>query len=410
MSAGAGEERAETTPTLAPSDAEALAAAVRGLAARGEAALVCGASTELPQGNLPRRADVRLSTAALVGIDVLDADEGVVHVAAGTPVATLREAARREGLDVPLDPPSAASTVGGALAAAALGPRVLGYGRARDQVLGLEVVLGSGERTRCGGRVVKNVTGYDLAKLYVGSHGTLCVIAHAWLRLRPLPEAMSVVAAPIAAGQDAFAAALAAARLPGVRAAALVDEQLASDLGAGFPAPSHAGFLLVVELASDAPVVAQTAAALAAHHGAALAPETAMDAVAALEGAAGGSLHAGSLRLRVTVRPSRLAAAYAPLHEAGAAIVTHPGLGLLCARFALVPDAGSTCIEAALAAARAAARAGEGSAQLAAAPAFACEGRDVFGEPPAALALMRRLKFELDPKGVLNPGLFVGGI
>ena len=410
MSAGAGEQRLKATPTLAPSDAEALAEAVRGLAARGEAALVCGASTELPQGNLPRRADMRLSTAALCGIDILDADEGVVYVAAGTPVATLREAARREGLDVPLDPPSAASTVGGALAAAALGPRVLGYGRARDQVLGLEVVLGSGERTRCGGRVVKNVTGYDLAKLYVGSHGTLCVIAHAWLRLRPLPEAMSVVAAPLAAGQDAFAAALVAARLPGVRAVALVDEQLASELGTGFPAPSRAGFLLVVELASDAPVVAQTAAALVAHHGAALAPDAAMDAVAALEGAAGGSLHAGSLRLRVTVRPSRLAAAYAPLKQSGAAIVTHPGLGLLCARFALVPDAGAARIEAALAAARAAARAGEGSALLAAAPAFAREGRDVFGEPPAALALMRRLKSELDPKGVLNPGLFVGGI
>jgi len=383
---------------------------VRGLGARGEAALVCGASTELPQGNLPRRTGVRLSTLALCGIDVLDADEGVVHVAAGTPVAALREAAHREGLDVPLDPPSAASTVGGALAAAVLGPRALGYGRARDQVLGLEVVLGSGERTRCGGRVVKNVTGYDLAKLYVGSHGTLCVIASAWLRLRPLPEATSIVAAPLAAGQDAFAAALAAARLPGVRAAALVDEQLATELGTGLPAPSRAGFLLVVELASDAPVVAQTAAALAAHHGAALVPNAAMDAVAALEGAARDSLHAGSLRLRVMVRPSRLAAAYAPLKEAGASIVTHPGLGLLCARFALVPDDGSACIEAALAAARAAARAGEGSALLAAAPAFAREGRDVFLQPPAALALMRRLKSELDPKGVLNPGLFVGGI
>jgi glycolate oxidase FAD binding subunit len=398
--------------TLAPADAEALADAVRSLGAEGLAAVVRGAGTELPQGNLPRRVDVLLSTTALRGVDVLDADEGVTHVAAGTPVATLREAARREGLDVPLDPPSPASTVGGTLAAAALGPRTLGFGRVRDQVLGLEVVLGSGERTRCGGRVVKNVTGYDLAKLYVGSLGSLCVITHAWLRLRPLPEEVRTLAAVLPAGAPSFAAALAAARLSGVRAAALVDGALAGELGSALPQAPRDGFVLALELASDATVVSQTAELLASRHGATPLAADAFEAVAALEGAADEARFASALRVRVTARVARLAAVHAALHAAGAALVVHPGLGLLCARFPL--EAGSALpssrVDAVLSAAREAARAGEGSAVLAAAPAFVRDGRDVFGEPPVSLALMRRLKAQFDPKGVLNPGCFVGGI
>lgn len=397
---------------IAPAGAGELAEAVRSLAARGEAALVRGAGTELPQGNLPRSAAAILSTRELGGIGVLDADEGVAHVGAGTPVAALREAAHREGLEVPLDPPSSESTVGGALAAAALGPRTLGFGRVRDQVLGLEVVLGSGERTRCGGRVVKNVTGYDLAKLYVGSLGTLCVVDHAWLRLRPLPEEVRVVAAPLGDGEDAVAAALAAARLAGVRAAALVDAPLASELGEAVEPPDAGCDLLVVELASDEPVVAQGAAALAERHGAVQAPAGAMTAVAALEGPANDARRARTLRFRVTARSSRLAAARAALRAAGALVVTYPGLGLLCARFSLEVEVegAEDLVRRAFAAANAAANAGQGSAILAAGPDAVRAGRDVFGAAPASLALMRRLAAELDPKGVLNPGVFVGGI
>ncbi len=395
-------------PVVEPPDAMALAEAVASLGSRGASALVCGAGTELPVGNIPRRADVRLSTARLRGIDVLDADEGVVHVAAGTPVAALREQARAAGLDVPLDPPSERSTVGGALAAAALGPRTLGFGRVRDQVLGLEVVLGSGERTRCGGRVVKNVTGYDMAKLYVGSHGTLCVISHAWLRLRPLPERSLVVAAPVAAGAAGFAAGLAAARLPGARAAALVDARLVPELGARVPEPPPGDLLLVVELASDAEVVEQGAAALAARHGAVAAG--AIESVGALEGPADDARRADVLRLRVTARSSKLSAAADRLHSAGARLVVHPGLGLLCARFDLAGHDDLERVENALASARAAALAGEGNALLAAGPAFARAGRDAFLAAPQSLPIMRRLASQLDPNEVLNPGVLVGGI
>ena len=137
----------------------------------------------------PPRADAVLSTERLVGIDEFDPSEGVCHVLSGTPLSELRERVAATGWELPLDPPGAGSTVGGCVAAASLGAPVLsGSEPPRDIVLGLEVALASGQRTRCGGRVVKNVTGYDLNKLYTGSFGALGVIEAAWLRLRPKPD------------------------------------------------------------------------------------------------------------------------------------------------------------------------------------------------------------------------------
>src|SRR5262249_61085694 len=91
-----------------------------------------------------------------------------------------------------------------------------------DQGLGLEVVLGDGVLAKCGGRVVKNVTGYDLAKLYTGSLGTLGVIAAAWLRLRPRPERVEHLEAQAGDVTSACARGLAAARSATARAAAVV--------------------------------------------------------------------------------------------------------------------------------------------------------------------------------------------
>ena len=143
--------------------------------------------TRVVLGNPPLRADVRLDLGALRGVLELDRSEGVCHVRGATPLSELREALAGTGWEVPLDV-SDASTVGGALACNAVGPRTHGQGLPRDVVLGLSIAHASGKRTRCGGRVVKNVTGYDLNKLYTGSFGTLGVIVSAWLRLRPRPR------------------------------------------------------------------------------------------------------------------------------------------------------------------------------------------------------------------------------
>jgi FAD/FMN-containing dehydrogenase len=108
---------------------------------------------------------------------------------AGMTLAELQKHLALRGQWLPIDPPHAEQlTVGALLAADASGPRRFGYGTIRDYVIGIKVVLADGSCITCGGKVVKNVAGYDLAKLFIGSRGSLGVIVEATFKLRPLPE------------------------------------------------------------------------------------------------------------------------------------------------------------------------------------------------------------------------------
>jgi glycolate oxidase FAD binding subunit len=374
--------------TLRPDDGDALARCLEHCARFRVAVLPRGGGSRLWLGNPPRGHPVFLSTAGVAGIDELDLGEGVCLVRAGTPLARLREALAGSTWELPLDPPGAGSTVGGVLATAAHGPRAQGFGRPRDCVLGLEVILIGGERTRCGGRVVKNVTGYDLAKLYIGSLGTLGVIEGAWLRLRARPRAVALLEARVPGVDAALSLGLAAARLPTARAAAVLA-----------PAASEA-CELVVELAGEAAAVERDASRLADAGGAGAAEAGALDRVRELQAAAPAGF---GVRARVSALPSRLADAARALRAGGASLVVHPGLGFAYAAFAL-PEDDAAGAERAFECAAAAARAGGGSQRVEAAPAFAKRSRDVFGEPAGALAPMRALKNRFDPDGLLNPG------
>jgi glycolate oxidase FAD binding subunit len=383
--------------TLAPADPDALAATLGVCARRSLPLVVKGGGTRLGIGNRPARAAAWLSTARLAPECRVDADEGVAWVGAATALGELAGAARAAGWLSPLEPQGPRSSVGGALATAASGPRALGLGRARDVVLGLEVVLASGERTRCGGRVVKNVSGYDLAKLYVGSFGTLGVISGAWLRLRPRPEAARVLAAPAGAGGEALA--LAAARTPGARAAALLDASLAARV-----VPGAEEALLLVELAGDAPVVEDAARALG-ERGAGPAPAGALDALCGLER----DPAVAALRFRIQAPSSALARVRQRLRDGGAAVLLHPGQATALAFFGLARD-DETLVDAAWRTVRGALAGLDASFVLEFAPAWAKQGRDVFGARAQLLPLMRALKRQFDPGAILNPGRFVGGI
>lgn len=385
--------------SLRPPDAGALARALAVLAERGLGAVVRGGGSRLGLGNPPRGARLLLDTGALDGIVELDAAEGVLCARAGTPLATLRAALETGGWELPFDPPGAGATLGGVLASAALGPRHGGYGKPRDVVLGIEMVLGDGLRARAGGRVVKNVTGYDLTRLQVGALGTLGVITSAWVRLRPRPAQLAVLSGALGGGAERWERALAAARLPAVRAAALVDPVLAATLEPSRTA--GAGWLLLVELGGDEPAVAQDARLLAERCGAAPASPGAIARLRALQGETFGPV---GLRFRLAVLPDRLDAVSGVLERAGAALLVLPGSGLVFARFALDPEADAAGVDRAWRAAREAARAGEGIAVLEAAPAWAKGARDVFGDAPGTVPLLRALKGRFDPAGVLNPG------
>lgn len=381
------------TRTLVPDDPEALGRALRWMGERELGVLVRGAGTQQALGNVPRRADAFLSTERFGGVLELDADEGVARVGAGCSLGALRDATREAGWEPPLDAPNPGSTLGGILACATRGPRVLGLREPRDAVLGLEVVLGSGERTRCGGRVVKNVTGYDLAKLYVGCLGSLGVITSAWLRLRPLPERRLTLTGVVPGWSQALGSGLAAARADSARSAALV--------GPGWNGRADAaeGITCVVELAGEPEVVERDARRLG-QAGLAAGDAAEMDAVARSLGEASRD----QARFRIQSLPSRLDAAQAELP--GAALLVQPGLGLLHACFEV---SGESELRAALDAAHAASRAGGGSSILEAGPAWTKQERDVFGlEDSPAAELQRGLKQRFDPAGVLNRGRFAG--
>jgi glycolate oxidase FAD binding subunit len=395
--------RLETT--VRPPGAEALAATVRTLAERRLPALVRGGGSRIGLGNPPRGARLVLSTQGLSALRTLDPAEGVLCAEGGATLAGLRDALEGTAWELPFDPPGARTTLGGTLASGAVGPRHPGFGRPRDLVLGLAVVHGDGLRARAGGRVVKNVTGYDLMKLHVGSLGTLGVIESAWIRLRPRPARALVLSASLGDGPDACARALAAARRPSVRAAALVDARLAPAVEPS--AAPATGFLLVVELAGDEPAVASDAAALGATHGAHDASPGALSRVRALQGETFGPV---GLRFRLAVLPDRLDVVSGALEATGGALLVYPGSGLVHARFALEPELDAAGVDRIWRAVERAARAGEGFAVLEAAPPFAKAVRDVYGDAPGEARLWRALKQRFDPAGVLNPGRFAAGL
>jgi glycolate oxidase FAD binding subunit len=381
---------------LQPGDGDELARAVSGLRENGLAALVRGGGNRLELGNPPTRADVLLATDRLAGILELDGEEGVCHALAGTELTVLRAAANEQGWELPLDAPGTGSTLGGVIAAAAVGPRALHYGGPRDVVLGLGSVLGTGERTRCGGRVVKNVTGYDLAKLYVGSLGTLCVIEDAWLRLLPLPECVSgfCVDGPDVAA--AFAQGLAASRRASARAV-VVEMPLSGETK------------LVIELAGQEATVRHDGDWLERELGARTTTVAALDTLRARQHA---KPDLAELCFRFGTVASELGSCASQLATAGASVLAYPGRGHLQARFPAARSGGeaSAAVEFAFGAVAELAKRVRGEFALEAGPASAKAGRDVFGDLGGRLALHRALKAQFDPDSVLNPGRMAGRI
>ena len=163
---------------------------VVGEAARGRKSLLfVGGGTDLDLGARPDRLDVLLRTGRLSRIVEHAPSDQIVVVEAGVTLAALGKALASAGQRLALDPPlPERATVGGVVAANAFGPRRARYGTARDLIIGISIVRADGVRANGGGKVVKNVAGFDMPKLMVGSLGTMGLIATATFRLHPIPE------------------------------------------------------------------------------------------------------------------------------------------------------------------------------------------------------------------------------
>jgi len=162
-----------------------------------------GAGTQLEFGNPLRSADCRVNLASLNRITAYNPAELTVHVEAGLTLGELHSALHANNQTLPLDPwvgPSA--TIGGIAATNAQGP-LRATGTIRDWIIGMTVVHADGRQSKTGGKVVKNVTGYDLAKLYTGSLGSLALIAEISFKLRPRFEKTATAIAELASATDA---------------------------------------------------------------------------------------------------------------------------------------------------------------------------------------------------------------
>ncbi len=224
---------------------------------------------------------------------------------------------------------------------------------------------------------MKNVTGYDMAKLYTGSLGSLGVIESAWLRLRPRPETTRVLERRLDSLEAGCDQGLLAARRPTVLACALLS-----------------GSRLVVEMAGDAAGVAADAAAI----GGELGDVRALEELSALQW--GGAK--GELRFRIAALPSELRAVLTPLLREDLRVLAYPGLGLV---YVCGTEANA---EPLLAAVHAAASAASGPLRCEAAPVKWKRRGDVFGASADELRLYAALKQRFDPQAALSPGRLFG--
>ncbi len=187
---------------VSPASAEEVAACLRAANQRGLRVLAAGGGTEFPA--VEGLADLILHTARLTEIEHYDHADLTVGVGAGTTVAQLNRLVEADKLMFAGDPPlPERCTVGGLLATASHGPLRHGYGAVRDYCIGVRFVTGDGRRAKGGGRVVKNVAGYDLMKLLIGSYGTLGVITSASFKLFPAPRQTRTFLAEFATAKEA---------------------------------------------------------------------------------------------------------------------------------------------------------------------------------------------------------------
>ena len=397
---------------VCPATVEQVCRIIQIASACGLTVVPAGLGAHLGLGAPPQRPFIALSLRSLDRLVEHQPANMTVTAQAGLSVAALQAAVAGSGQWLPVDPPlPAATSVGGLISANLSGPFRFSQGTVRDLLIGITVARPDGTLAKSGGRVVKNVAGYDLGKLYCGALGTLGVVVEATFKLRTLPEETAV--ARITCAGLARAQAL----LEGILTAPL--EPSFIELLASFP-ETGAGHVVVVGFGGPREDVADQSVTLRSLVDAA-------DRLEELEGPERDAVITGLrdsrvrgetfLRLKASVLPARVTGFMTALQEEGRrsgmamAMQAHAGNGIVHVRVSR-PDGFDVRTQARVAVdrLRAEAVALGGTLVVERAAAEVKPGLDLWGGDIQGLALMKRIKQTLDPGGILSPGRFVDNI
>ncbi len=367
---------------LAPDGRTQLVAMVRELAAAKRTFAFAGGGTDLDFGNAPRPLDAVIRTTALNGVIDYAPEDQTITVEAGMRVGALDAVLAEAGQMLPIDVGDRAhATIGGAIATNAFGSRRHRYGSIKDLIVGIEIVRPDGTLARGGGKVVKNVAGFDLPKLMVGSLGTLGGIVGATLRVFPIPEETSAIALDVTPRHSLYRA--------------LIDDRSIDPVAVTWSAESG----VVLTFAGIAAAVEAQIARVVAAADAAGELATVLDADAVLRAHA----RERDVRRRGAWRATVAHALAMPLPlllAESATQLDYPTLGVSV----VAGDDEPFTVEA-VERARSVA-----NVLVHAMPNRVRASLDAWGPPPPAFPLMRALKTRFDPHDLCNPGRFIGGL
>ena len=391
----------------------------------GKAVVPWGAGTHMALGNLAARVDLVIGMPRLNRILEYEPADMMVVVEGGTSLEVLQSELALNGQFLPLDPPRAdQATIGGILASNASGPRRAFFGTARDRLIGIRVAHPNGEVTKAGGRVVKNVSGYDMNKLYIGSLGTLGVIVEAAFKIAPLfKEKRTILLSCPSLGEAAGLGLDIPKR--GVQPLALeaLDPRAVDMISSLIDIRTEAGgYILAVELGGT-----PSAAARQEKEVRALCDGTAVE-VTVIPDDEGARRFWAAIRdfgrdegrlATMIVKSTSLPSEVAPLMEDISRVGKGEGLNgaVLCNitngitySYWWLQDGASDVLEGVLDSLRGLAIKLHGHAVVEVCPVEFKKNIDVWGMKGPQTYLMKRIKEQYDPNGTLNPGRFVDGI